>query len=116
MRLIAGGVANCNYDLVDVALHVINSRLRKLLLARQESRSNCADSAVLWSLIRSRHAHAYVSSSFGPGMCRSPVADLKRSRSRSFECKLGQFRGHMSAKWGRTGTLPLLESLYVTIG
>jgi len=41
-------------------------------------------------------------------MCRSPVADLMRSRSRSFECKLGQFRGHMSAKCARTYHLLLL--------
>jgi len=34
-----------------------------------------------------------------------------RSRSRSFECKLGQFRGHMSAKWRRTGTILLLTGL-----
>jgi len=40
MRLIAGGVANCNYDLADVTLHVINSWCRKLLLAGGESRSN----------------------------------------------------------------------------
>ena len=40
MRLIARGVANCNYDLADVTLHVINSWCRKLLLARGESRSN----------------------------------------------------------------------------
>jgi len=43
--------------LVDVALHVINSRLRKLLLAREESRSNSSlPSSPLSSLMEGRSA------------------------------------------------------------
>jgi len=73
-----------------------------------ESRSNCADSAVLWSVIRSRHAHAYVIKQFWAWYVQVTGGWPDEVKVKVIWVQTGAVSGSLSAKWRRTGTLQLL--------